>query len=46
MKHPLRRFASSPQGDHTNGPAKPAPGCVLGWHFFIRCTSHAGLLTD
>jgi hypothetical protein len=29
MNTPLRRFASSPQGDHTYGLAKPVPWCVL-----------------
>jgi len=24
---PLRRFAASPQGDNTSGPAKPVPRC-------------------
>jgi len=24
---PLRRFASSPQGDNIGGPAKPVPRC-------------------
>ncbi len=30
MDSPLRRFASSPQGDHAFGPAKPDLRRVLG----------------
>src|SRR3990167_7106000 len=39
---PLRRFASSPKGDHTRGPAKPVPRCVLdrGTALVLELNSH------
>lgn len=30
MMPALRRFPSSPMGEHTSGPVKPVPRCALG----------------